>query len=732
MDAVDTRQRAYIQAGIFNTRISPFHFLIALFVFALAPAQRAEAYIGPGAGFAVAGSLLVMVTALLSGLLAIFSWPIRWVFRAIRGRRAYAKSRIKRFVVLGLDGLDPGKVEQLMAAGKLPNLAGLRQQGCFKRLATTVPPISPVAWSSFQTACNPGKHNIYDFLSVSPQSYLPRLSSVDIHPASRKITLGRYQFPLGKAGIRLLRKGKPFWQILGEHDVFSNVLRVPITFPPERFYGVLLSGMCVPDLRGTQGTFSFYTTGPSTPGHISGQSYHVTRQNARIEAELIGPENPFRIDGAVLKCPFTVTITDNQARAQLRVNGRTYKLSRKVYSDWVRVDFRALPWVKLRGICRMLLLSTEPEFQLYVTPINIDPEKPAMTLSHPAVYATYLAKRQGPFATLGLAEDSWALNEKILRDEDFIEQCIRGDVEREKMFFDALDKLRRGFCVCVFDGTDRIQHTFWRYIDPQSPADKPQDSPWRDAIEQVYRRADALVGKTMAKCNDTHTVLMVISDHGFGPFRYGVDLNRWLQENGFLAVKPGGANEKYLQGIDWSGTRAFAVGLAGIYLNVKGRYAQGIVEPGKEAEQLAAQLAAKLTGLKDPATGEAAIRTVYPAGQVYRGPYTEAAPDLIVGYNRGYRASWDTAVGQVTEKVFCANTRPWSGDHCIDALLVPGTLFCNRPISTEQPRLIDIGPTVLDMFGIAVPPYMDGRPLAVADPAATKHNRNRTTARKNK
>jgi len=700
--------------------------LLAGFFVLLIP-DKAQAYIGPGAGFAVVGSFLVMFTAVLSGVLALFTWPIRYIIRAIRGRRAFARSRVKKFVILGLDGMDPQLTEKFLAEGKLPNLARLRDQGCFKPLATTVPSMSPVAWSSFQTGVNPGKHNIFDFLTRDKQNYQPRLSSVDIRGPRRKINLGKYQFPLGKADIRLLRKSIPFWKILGEHGMFSNVIRVPITFPPEKFYGVQLSGMCVPDLRGTQGMFSFYTTRAGDNGErTGGENYRVTKEDNTIQTELIGPENPLRKDKKVLKCPFVVKIRD-RTTADIKINGEIHRLEKDVYTKWIKIDFKAAPWIKISGICKFLLLSTTPEFELYVTPINIDPEKPAMPIAYPTIYSTYLAKRQGLFATLGLAEDSWALNEKVLVDDGFIQQCIQMDEEREKMFFDALDKVKRGLCVCVFDGTDRIQHTFWRDIDEQHPARLGKDQEQqRNAIEELYQRMDVLVGKTLAVCKDKDTVLMIISDHGFNTFRYGVDLNRWLEDNGYLKVKDGSRHEKYLAAIDWSQTRAFAVGLAGIFLNLMGRESQGIVDPGTEAEQMRDEIALKLTKLTDPDKGgQAVVKQVYNALKVYRGPYKNESPDLLVGYNRGYRASWETAIGQVTDKIFHDNTKAWSGDHCIDPSLVPGVLFCNRAVTEEHPRLMDIGPTVLDMFGVDVPKYMDGKPLTVADADGSKNRKQR-------
>jgi predicted AlkP superfamily phosphohydrolase/phosphomutase len=677
--------------------------------------DQAQAYIGPGAGFAVAGSLWVMLTAMLSGILALFTWPVRFLIRMIRGRKAFARSRIKKCVVLGLDGMDYALTKQYLAEGKLPNLAKLQEQGCFKPLATTLPSMSPVAWSSFQTGVNPGKHNIFDFLTRDKRTYAPTLSSVEIRGPKRTLNLGRYQLPLGKASIRLLRKSIPFWKILGEHGIFSSVLRVPITFPPEKFRGVQLSGMCAPDLRGTQGMFSIYTTVAAREGeHTGGDRFHVTCKSNTVQAALIGSPNPFRKDGTLLTCPFTVTISEAE-QAHLTLGKKKYPLKQDRYTDWIRVTFKAAPGIRVQGLCRFLLLSTRPDFTLYVTPINIDPEKPAMPIAHPSVYSTYLAKQQGPFATLGLAEDSWALNENLISDEAFIEQCMQSDREREIMFFDSLKKVTRGLCVCVFDGTDRLQHTFWRDIDPDHPVHRKRPRPAQaNVIEDLYQRMDDLVGRTVAKCRHKDTVLMIISDHGFNAFRYGVDLNRWLEENGYLTVITEKRQQQHLTAIDWSKTQAFAVGLGGIYLNIKGREAQGIVDPGQEASDLRNDIASKLKELTDPQRhGQATIKQVYTTQAIYRGPYTAEAPDLLVGFSKGYRASWETAVGQVTEQLIHDNTKAWSGDHCIDPSLVPGVLFCNRSIHSERTRLMDIGPTVLDLFGVSIPKHMDGKALAV-------------------
>jgi predicted AlkP superfamily phosphohydrolase/phosphomutase len=690
----------------------------------------AHAYIGPGAGIAVGGSIFAVLAALFSAVLILFTWPLRLVLRLLLRRHPPARARFKRVVILGLDGLDHGLTEKLLEEGKLPNLAALRDQGCFRPLASTLPPISPVAWSSFQTGVNPGKHNIFDFLIPDLHTYRAKISSVEIRPPRRMLRLGKYQFPLGRADIRLLRKSRPFWSILSDHGVFNCILRVPITFPPEKLRGVQLSAMCVPDLRGTQGTFSHYTTRSRAAGEKTGGEVHVVvRKGNKVRGYLIGPQSPLRSDPCILKVPFVVTIKD-QRSAVLKIDGVNYPLRQDEYTDWVQVSFRAGAGVRLRGVCKFVMLSTEPDFELYAMPVNIDPESPVMPIGYPAVYPVYLAKRQGPYATLGLAEDTWALNEQVLGDEHFLRQCVDIDREREEMFFDGLDKVQRGLCVCVFDGSDRMQHMFWRYHDEQHPARPPEvRDDQRTIIEDLYRRMDALVGRTMARCQGTNTLLMVLSDHGFNPFRRGIDLNRWLEENGYLKVHDDRRHEEHLAGVDWSQTRAFAIGLTGIFLNIKDKYAQGIVEPGVEAEKLRAEIAGRLAALIDPRDGAGAIRRVYQAPKAYRGPYKDNAPDLIVGYQRGYRVSWEAAIGKTTREVFHDNTKAWSGDHCVDPSVVPGVLFCNHNIEAENPRLLDIGPTVLDLFGVPVPDYMDGKPLVVGERSrATSGEREKVAA----
>lgn len=686
-----------------------------MLLFKLTSSLALFAYIGPGAGFALAGSFLAVFGAIASAISMLLLWPVRRLIRVLLRKRPPKKPKFQRVVVLGLDGLDHGLTTQLLAEGKLPNLAKLQQLGSFHSLGSTLPPISPVAWSTFQTGVNPGKHNIFDFLTPDETTYQPKLSSVEIRSTSKSIGIGPLKWNYQKPDVRMLRKSRPFWSILSDYGIFNCIIRVPITFPPEKLRGVQLSAMCVPDLRGTQGTFSQYTTRPMVEGiKTGGEVHYVTRLGNKIKCELLGPPHPSDASQGPLKIAFHIEVIDDN-HVWLNLQGKKQKLAKGEYTDWLSVSFKAGWGVSIKGVCRLMLLETDPEFSLYVTPINIDPENPAMAIGYPSVYPIYLAKKQGPYATLGLAEDTWGLNEQVLEDEHFLKQCMDIDVERETMFFDSLEKVRQGLCVCVFDGTDRMQHMFWRYLDKSHPA-RPQNVPkeLENAIEDLYVRMDGLVGRTMKKCDDGNTLLMVLSDHGFNTFRRGIDLNRWLEENGYLVVDESRRSEDYLAGVDWSQTKAFALGLTGIFINQRGKFEQGIVEPSEEAESLRTEIIDKLSQATDPLTGAKAIRRIYQAAKAYRGGYKDNAPDLIVGYESGYRVSWDAAVGRTSNEVFHDNTKAWSGDHCVDPSVVPGILFCNQAIATQSPRLLDLAPTILELFGCPIPEYMDGRPMQFA------------------
>jgi predicted AlkP superfamily phosphohydrolase/phosphomutase len=638
------------------------------------------------------------------------------LFRVIRNRNAYGKAKFKRAVILGFDGMDPELADRFMNEGTLPNLATLRRKGTFTKLRTTFPAISPVAWSTFMTGVNPGKHNIYDFLARDTSNYLPFLSSAEIKGPKRHIKIGKYSIPFGKTEIKAMRKGTPFWHWLGKAGIFSSVIRVPVTFPPEKFSGVLLSGMCVPDLKGSQGTFCLCTTRSSNDKfREGGVRVPVERRNGVCHSYIPGPDSPLTEKAATeMRVRFEIRPDAGAQQARIIVGSEKFTLKVGEYSDWTTVEFKAGLGFTAHGICRFYLKEVAPEVEVYVSPVNIDPGHPDLPISHPVTYSIYLAKLYGPYATLGLAEDTWALNEHVLDDDAFLAQCYSNHEDRERMLFDALEKTKQGLCTCVFDTTDRVQHMFWRYWEADHPAarDVPRDQR-PNVIPELYQRMDRLIGRVMEQIDDD-TLLLVISDHGFKSFARCMNLNAWLHQNGYLALKDAKTESgDWFEDVDWSRTRAYTMGLNGLYLNIKGREKQGIVDQA-DAEALKIEIQQKLNGLKDPASGTVGITGVFITGNVYRGPYTENAPDLLVGYGAGYRASWDSVMGKVTGQVFEDNLKAWSGDHCIDPRLVPGVLFSSHKFVEDKPHIADVAPTILNLFGLPLPSHFDGKPWSLA------------------
>jgi predicted AlkP superfamily phosphohydrolase/phosphomutase len=325
-----------------------------------------------------------------------------------------------------------------------------------------------------------------------------------------------------------------------------------------------------------------------------------------------------------------------------------------------------------------------------------------------------LSDRIGAFRTLGMAEDHGGLNNGRISDEAFLEQCQSVLREREAMLQCELEEFRAGLFFCLFDTPDRLQHMFWRYREPEHPANAGQPpGQWRTAIEDHYRQCDAIVGRALQAADD-RTLMIVLSDHGMGSFERGLHLNTWLHDHGFLALrnglKPGPEAGDLLRGVDWSRTRAYAAGLGGLFLNLKGREAQGIVAP-ENASEVQQAIAHGLTEVLDADRGRRAVNSVVAREQVYAGAYAAESPDLLVNFAPGYRVSWGTPLGSVPAGLFEDNVKRWSGDHVVDPALVPGVLFMNRPFLGEGASLLDLAPTILAALGVPKGADMEGNSL---------------------
>jgi len=596
----------------------------------------------------------------------------------------------------------------MLDAGELPHLASLRAAGGFGRVATTIPAQTPVAWSTFATGVNPGGHGIYDFIRRDPATYLPDLS------------LNRYEQTssfLPPKAVNL-RRGVPVWELLASAGIPATVIRCPCTYPPDQPKGRLLSGMGVPDIRGGLGTSTFYTTQDGVAPEESEIVLPLTRDGARLRSRLVGPRIPKT--GADAQLDIVLDVETAARRVVVRSDGSPGALEVRegAWSDWLSVKFKLGMLQSVHGMVRFHLVRLEPHVELYASPVNFDPRAPMFPISHPWDYAQELQKATGTFYTTGMVEDHGGLNNGRFGEEAYLDQCEQVMREREAMMEYELDRMKEGLFFCLFDTPDRLQHMLWRFREPEHPANRPavrgerSAGGYRGAIEEHYRRCDQTAGKALARAGGDALVI-VLSDHGFSSFQRGVHLNSWLHANGFLALKPGAEPDDhgdFLKHVDFTRTKAYAVGLGSVYLNLEGREADGIVTAA-DADAVAEQIRTGLTGLQDEARGEVAVRGVTTRREAYSGAHAAESPDLVVLFNAGYRVSWATALGGVPRGLIEDNVKRWGGDHIIDPLLVPGVLFMNRPFRAEGARLLDLAPTILAALGAPRADHLEGSSL---------------------
>lgn len=666
-----------------------------------------------------------------------------------RGRRAPGKYS-QRLVILGFDGMDPALVGRWIKEGKLPNLKRLADQGGMYPLATTHSPESPTAWASFATGVNPGKHNIYDFLVRDTTTYLPDLGMVRREPA-------RFLFdyvPYSKPKLSSLRGATSFWVTAGQAGVRSSVLTVPVTFPPEDVpNGELLSGLPLPDIRGTMGTFYYFATDLSRyeegNTEFGGILKRLVVENDVARTELIGPPNPIikqKIQAIRTKPSLSAadraTIADLQTREDVRIpltirwnraaktatveiEGESLRLEPGTMSRWINLDFRVNFLVRVHGMAQLLLIKADNDLQLYISPVNWKPDRPPVPMSFPAAFSGDLFDRLGYFRTLGWAEATWPLNEGRMDEKTFMEDLYKAFDDRAQVILSRIDSREWDMLVGVIESTDRVQHMMWRLMDPKHPMyDATLASRFGDSIERVYRRADQFVGEVLEHI-EPGTPVLIVSDHGFHSWRKAVNLNTWLVQQGYMVIQGQQPGEKKLddlfgsgefwENVDWNHTRAYAMGLGQIYFNLRGREGKGIVSPGAESTQLADELSTRLLTMTDPDDGAPIVRSVYKRDDVYKGEYLANASELQVGMEDGYRVSWQTALGGSPQGVVYPNMKKWSGDHGgYDFATTAGVLISNRPIvrrETGGPSIMDIAPTVLKYFGLPIPGDIDGKPL---------------------
>lgn len=611
----------------------------------------------------------------------------------------------ERVIVLGFDGMDWELVQKLMVEGRMPNFQRLAREGMAQPLGTSMPPLSPVAWSNFITGMDSGGHGIFDFVHRDPQTLLPYLSTSRSVGSDAGFDIGKWHVPLGGAHVELLRHGTAFWEPLRERGIPTTVLRIPANYPPSGTADRELSGMGTPDLLGTYGTFSFYNSDPffEQRSVSGGALYPLDYWDDVATGELHGPPNTFLKEPEDLTLEFQLSVDPQEPAALLRVGDEERLLQVGEWSDWVPFEFSIIPTQSLPGQARFYLRSVRPEVELYVTPINIDPHAPAQPVSTPEDYAAELAEASGRFYTQGMPEDTKALEAEVLTRDEFLAQTAIIQEELERQFDHVLGQFRSGLLFYYFGYTDQVAHMLWGSMDPEHPLYDPEVDPkYADVIPQLYEDADRLVGKTLREVGDDTTVV-VMSDHGFSSWRRTFNLNTWLEREGYLALSEPpapGSNARLDAHVDWSRTRAYGMGLNGLYVNLAGREREGVV-PESERAALLREIAAKLEEVVDPETDKQVIRRVFISDQAFddRG-YLEIGPDAVIGYAKTYNGSSKSATGELTPEVLSDNTRLWTGDHGMDPVTVPGILFANRELSRKVTSLEDLAAAVVAEFGI--------------------------------
>jgi predicted AlkP superfamily phosphohydrolase/phosphomutase len=676
----------------------------------------------------------------------------------------------QKVIVLGFDGVDAHYTEQWMNEGKLPNLARLRAQGTFRPLRPTLPAQTPVSWSTFSTGIDPGRTGIFDFLRRDPKTYLPVFAAYDetkepfllgeknpfAAAAAALVVLAlialffrrtariailviaagaaagafmatKKYIPVTRPGVINRRQGIPFWEAAANAGSTTRVVNVPVTFPANDFPGEMLSGLGVPDVSGRVGKPFFFTS--ELDFHRSGSNefsievVQLEDNKGLITTKIQGPPNKLFGTPPYISIPMTITVANDRNAITIEESGQKVTLRPGEWSGWTDFVFPFNPLIKIHGISRFHLIASQPEVKLYLSPINFDPRSlpPGFNISTPPKWAPQLARDYGLYKTLGWQIDTWAISEGFA-DEQMFWDDMTFTVAQDRKMFDAFLGGDEELMVQCFEFPDRVGHVFWRLMDPTHPAyDAALHVKWGDALLRSYQVMDAIVGDAMAAADKKHAALIVLSDHGFASFRKSVNYNTWLVMNGYMTLKTGVQvkdrnvemlfdSGQFWENVDWSHTRAYAMGLGEMYINVKGREAQGIVSPGGEYDALKAELKARLVTMTDPETMDHPVRRVLAREEVYRQFDPNLIPDLFVTNNDGYRVSWQTSLGGIPKQLIEPNKQVWSGDHCsVDPEIVKGIFFYNRKIDTVRPPYIaDIYPTVLGLLGVKAPYELDG------------------------
>ena len=695
-------------------------------------------------------------------MLAATGGSLTWATGASAGT---GRMRHRRVMALAFDGLDPRIVHKLMDQGRLPNMKRVAEMGAFRTMATSTPAQTPVAFSNIIGGNDPQTHGIFDFIHRKIDHDKGKISAsfalcgvedpTDGLFGMHELSLGEWKVPLASQRTVLHRKGPSFWDTLLKAGSDVSVFHLPGTYPPPdpkgsgRFH--CLSGMGTPDIIGNYGQFTMFESDrlerKVTGGGIFEPLSPDLNQPHRAETKLEGPTNflhkgeaklDFRgnvkrndKDQIIRRPPqkFTAPIVftrDPEADVmKIEFAGRTMVLNQGEWSEWIQFEFDTdVPGgmllgamqapTKLPAIVRFFVKQVHPEMKVYATPMNFDPYHPANAISTPRHLAAEIAEASGLYYTTGMPEDTKALRDGAINEDEFISHC---DLIWDEKFEQTRQHLKQFVSGCMFNyvgTTDLMQHIFWRDRDPDHPGRlADQGDTYADVVNQLYVRSDQMVGEVLDELRE-EDVLMILSDHGFTTFRKGLNVNTWLLENDLLRLhdptQRSGAELLSSNAVDWSQTYAYAIGLNAMYLNLKDREHAGIVSES-ERRALMEKIAEGLMAFQDDNGAQVVERVdfaddLYPEGLT---KFRDIMPDFFIGYAEKYRVSWDTSLGSVPRNLMEINDDRWSGTHCIAPNRMPGIMICNQPILRDDLILSDVAATIIGASGLDVPPDMIGR-----------------------
>jgi predicted AlkP superfamily phosphohydrolase/phosphomutase len=570
-------------------------------------------------------------------------------------------------LIIGLDAFDPGIAERMFEAGMLPHLGKFVRNNGYARFMVANPPQSEISWTSIATGLNPGGHGMFDFVHRDPASYA---INVSLLPTKKSVIGASFTFPHNAPTIfdQAAKEGYP-----------ATALWWPATFPAHLDSPVQsIPGLGTPDIRGRLGVGTAFTIDPGMKDESFKTPVEVLRRigKGRYSGILRGPNQQKGKLFQEVNLEFQLEMPDNDY-ARLSIGKQTVILNRGKWSPIIEISFKLGFLVNIHAITRVVMNQVDSHPSLYFLPLQIHPLHSPWPYATPPGFVRQTWNSCGSFLSLGWPQDTTGLEEKWITDNQFLQLCDSIFSTRRNIFLYHLKDFREGLLANVFDSLDRVQHMFLR--------DRP------DVIERWYQKFDDLIGLARQLVTNKgwkDIRIIIVSDHGFARFDQKVHLNYWLIKAGYLVLKPG-LQEQGLRSVDWSQTRAYAVGLNSLYLNLQGREAQGYVSPD-QCDHLREEIREKLLALKSP-NGEQVIQQVSLQKEAFEGSLAEFGPDLLVGYAPGYRASSQTGLGSWKNILFEANMDHWGADHCIDPKAVSGVLFCNQELTNfPQPSYKDI------------------------------------------